>query len=378
MDRERLTDLFFKHYMNKLSQEEAEDLRRWLAESPQHREWMNHVVDRKRIRKSLQEDSLFDEGRAWKRFSLGMNTYRRRRLRFWLWGRCVAAVVLLLVLGGGIYWVHRSASYDGDMLMAVAPEIRAAGEGVTLSCSGHEQVLDAEEYDVADTTLVSLPLVHRPDELLTIDVGKGNSFRLVLDDGTEVYLNSDTRIIFPRHFRKKGKRDVTLLYGEAYFRVSHQDGQPFIVHVCNSEIEVLGTTFNVNAYANEPHVATTLVEGAVAFRTKNHQKFLLNPGMQTSMDVRTGITTVAQVDTSLYTSWVEGKFVFQSMDLVSIMRQIERWYDIKVEYEANVETDYRFRGMIDRDLSLQQVLNILEQVTDLTFTVEDRTVIITK
>lgn len=160
--------------------------------------------------------------------------------------------------------------------------------------------------------------------------------------------------------------------------MTRQEARPFLVHVQGSTIKVLGTTFNVNAYADERQLATTLVEGSVAFRSRNNRDFLLEPGMQSRMDLQTGDTQIEHVDTSLYTSWIKGRFIFQSMDLTAIMRQIERWYDVTADYRTEVTDQYHFRGMIDRDLSLQQVLDILEQVTDLTFTLDERTVIISK
>ena len=364
------------HRLHRLSDDEAGELRRWLDESPRHEAWMKKALDAERMARSRSVSGLFDEERAWQRLAVRMKASRRRSFVARRWTAVAAAVSLLLLLGGG-YWLsglYRNAA--GRTTVADVPEIYAAKGDITLSCNGLEKALDSKEYAVTDTNLIPAN-AQAADEMLTISVARGNSFRVILDDSTEVCLNSDTKISFPRRFDDKS-RDVTLWYGEAYFRVTRQEARPFLVHVQGSTIKVLGTTFNVNAYADERQLATTLVEGSVAFRSRNNRDFLLEPGMQSRMDLQTGDTQIEHVDTSLYTSWIKGRFIFQSMDLTAIMRQIERWYDVTADYRTEVTDQYHFRGMIDRDLSLQQVLDILEQVTDLTFTLDERTIIISK
>lgn len=375
MDIERLAYLLFLHCIGRLSEQEAAELRHWLGASSRYQDWVNNVLDRKRIRKSQAVRELFDEEQAWGRLAVRLHASRRRKTFFATWMGRVAAIILVLVVGVGGYWlICRGVSAESNVV-ADMPSIEAAKRGVILSYNNHEQNLSSTEFVVSDTINAVLP--DKPDELLTIRVERGNLFRIILDDSTEVYLNSDTKLTFPRRFVQQS-RDVTLWYGEAYFRVKRQEERPFFVHVCDSKVRVLGTTFNVNAYADEYRVTTTLVEGSVSFHSKNDKDFILKPGMQSLMDIQSGETKVKCVDTSLYTSWIEGKLIFQSMDLPSIMRQIERWYDIKVDYRVAVNTNYHFRGMIDKSLDLSQVLDILEQVTELTFTVEGRTVIVSR
>ena len=162
------------------------------------------------------------------------------------------------------------------------------------------------------------------EEYNSLKIPVGGFYKLVLSDGTKVWLNADSELKYPVRF-VGGKREV-YLKGEGYFQVSKDSCRQFIVHLQNSEITVLGTAFNVSAYEDEAHVYTTLEEGRVAFYSRqNKQRILLKPGMQSDMEVATGKTVVSEVDPSLYSAWIEGRFVFQSLDLESILRQLQRW-----------------------------------------------------
>jgi len=175
-----------------------------------------------------------------------------------------------------------------------------------------------------------------------------------------------------------GKREV-YLKGEGYFQVSKDSCRQFIVHLQNSEITVLGTAFNVSAYEDEAHVYTTLEEGRVVFYSRqNKQRILLKPGMQSDMEVATGKTVVSEVDPSLYSAWIEGRFVFQSLDLESILRQLQRWYDFEVFFQQQEVKNYRFRGVLSRDMDIRQALDIIEETTDLKFDIKGKTILVRK
>lgn len=141
----------------------------------------------------------------------------------------------------------------------------------------------------------------------------------------------------------------------------------------NMEIEVLGTHFNVNAYANEPVVSTTLLEGSVRLK-KNKDQFLLQPGQQAQFKTNGEDDVVAEINAEEVLAWKNGFFVFDHTDLQTVMRQIERWYDVQVEYRGAVP-DMKFGGDIPRNAKLQEVLNLLQK-SKLQFIVEGRKIIV--
>lgn len=211
----------------------------------------------------------------------------------------------------------------------------------------------------------------------TLVVPTGGFYPLELSDGTRVWLNSESELRFPVKFLSD-KREVTLK-GEAYFTVKKDSTKPFIVHVKDASVEVLGTTFNINTYGDDENIYTTLVNGSVRFISeKNKQEVILKPGMQSVMNTRTGNTGVRQVNVQDYISWKEGRFVFHSMTLESIMQQLRRWYDIEIFYQNPEIKQYEFRGVINRDMDLNKVLNIISETTNITFNINNRTITISK
>jgi ferric-dicitrate binding protein FerR (iron transport regulator) len=210
---------------------------------------------------------------------------------------------------------------------------------------------------------------------------------LVLADGTKVWLNAMSSIRFPVIFI--GNTRNVEITGEAYFEVTKNPAMPFHVTVNNMEVEVLGTHFNINSYSDEPDVRTTLLEGAVKVGRRqsvpqdgsNGQSVILKPGEQaiavsnsrfTIDDSRFTIDHSPNTDQAL--AWKRGLFDFNHASLQTVLRQLSRWYDIDVKFEGGV-VNRTFRGKITRDLSLAQVINILQDL-DVKFRIEGKTLLV--
>lgn len=191
----------------------------------------------------------------------------------------------------------------------------------------------------------------------TIETPNGGQYQVVLPDGTRVWLNAASSLKYPTQF-SGSEREVTLS-GEAYFEVAKNRKKPFRVKSKEQEIEVLGTHFNVNSYQYEDGIKTTLLEGSVKVLSKqNNQARLLLPGQQSV--VKETAFLIREVNTEDAVAWKEGLFQFNEADLKSVMRELARWYDVKVRYEGNIQP-LRFGGAIQRNLSLSQALKILEK-----------------
>ena len=205
----------------------------------------------------------------------------------------------------------------------------------------------------------------------------GGEYSLVLSDGTKVFLNADSELKYPVEF-SDGKRIVDLK-GEAYFEVHKDSLRPFVVRMNGAEVTVLGTSFNVNTYGDDGQIYTTLVNGSVRVSSvKNGQAEVLKPGMQSVMDVQSGQLTVREVDVEPYVAWREGRFVFRTMTLDLIMRQLQRWYDFEVFYQNPELKDYEFRGVIKRDMDLDKVLSVIKVTTNVDFEVKGKVITIIK
>jgi len=206
----------------------------------------------------------------------------------------------------------------------------------------------------------------------TISTARGNQYQLVLSDGSKVWLNAASSLRFPTSFKGKERRvEVT---GEAYFEIAKNPALPFIVQAGNGEIDVLGTHFNVNAYADEPSVKTTLLEGAVAVK-KAAARQMLVPGQQAEFSPQGAIALAENVDVTRETAWKDGFFWFNNTDIHTLMRQVSRWYDVEVEFKGNI-TDDGFTGKVSRSVPLSKLLNVLEQY-ELHFKIEGKKLIVT-
>jgi transmembrane sensor len=186
----------------------------------------------------------------------------------------------------------------------------------------------------------------------TITVPRGGQYRLVLPDGTRVWLNAASSLTFPTAFTDRQRR--VELTGEGYFEVTHRPATPFLVKAGKVEVRDIGTAFNVNAYMDETSLKTTLVEGAVGVN-----KTPLQPGQQAQLGSDGVIRVVAHADVAEATAWKNGYFDFEQADLPTIMRQLSRWYNLDIEYQGKMPPG-DFRARMPRNTSASEVLRILE------------------
>ncbi|MFS4455176.1 FecR family protein [Maribacter sp. 2304DJ31-5] len=209
-----------------------------------------------------------------------------------------------------------------------------------------------------------------------LTIPRGGQFFVVLSDGTQIWLNSESRIKYPVSFNKGETRTVELVYGEAYFDVSpavEHHGSKFKVLNDAQEIEVLGTAFNVKAYKDETTIYTTLVEGKVRINTDGSGQNLL-PDQQASLDLNTNDLTVSKVDIKAETSWKNGIFSFENKSLKDIMRVLSRWYDVQVVFENKALESIKFKGTLNKDQSIDEILSIMKSTSINNYQITDKTI----
>jgi ferric-dicitrate binding protein FerR (iron transport regulator) len=205
----------------------------------------------------------------------------------------------------------------------------------------------------------------------TVRTPKGGQYQITLPDGSKVWLNAATSIRFPTAFA--GQDRTVELTGEAYFEIAPNKDQPFRVKAGEMTVDVLGTHFNIMAYENEGSINTSLLQGSVRI-AKSGQTRILQPGQESRVDISTGHILVAAADTDQAVAWKNGLFQFDGATLETVMRQVERWYDVEVRYEGEVPK--HFSGQIPRSASLPEVLHMLDLAGKTRFTLEGRTVVV--
>ena len=206
-------------------------------------------------------------------------------------------------------------------------------------------------------------------EFNRVVVPRGGEYRLILADGTKVWMNSDSKFEFPTVFTGKERR--VRLQGEAYFQVQRNEKMPFRIEVNGIEVAVLGTSFNIQAYGELMY--TTLVEGAVALNVGG-DTFRLSPGEEAKVNKRK--VRVQKVDVYERIAWKEGKFVFREKRLEEVMEILGRWYDVEICYRNAAVKDLHFTGNIPRHATISEVLQFLERTRLVHFSIAGRTVIV--
>jgi len=302
----------------------------------------------------------------------------------------VAAAVLLLSLAGWWFWrqVSIPTKEEANLAQQVitpggnkATLVLSDGRSIDLSTAKDGIVMGLTgQVAYGDGSLVSLnEQPSAKDQAVinhyTLSVPKGGQYQLTLSDGTRVWLNSASTLRYPPKFNDNF-REVEL-EGEAYFEVSHSHNQPFVVKSAHQSTTVLGTTFNIMAYADELEMTTTLVSGAVRVdyigeAANTVTSAVLAPGEATLL-VPDGTLRKQRVDIAAATAWKDGKFYFRKTPFAQMMRQLARWYDIEVAYRGAIPNE-TFSGELNRDMPLETVLDFLIG-SDIRFATQGRTLV---
>lgn len=195
---------------------------------------------------------------------------------------------------------------------------------------------------------------------------------LTLADGTKVWLNSESSLRFPTAF--VGKERKVEINGEAYFEVAHDAEKPFVVNKGDMDVQVLGTHFNINTYSDEPSTKITLLEGRVQVKKKD-QYVYLNPGQQAILlPSQNSIRVSDDADVDEAVAWKNGRFLFNSADIETIMRQVARWYDVDVVYQN--KTGKTFSGGLPRSNNVSALLKILEASGSVNFEINGKQIFV--
>jgi transmembrane sensor len=286
----------------------------------------------------------------------------------WLPWIAVAASLILVVFGVR-FFVQQSAKQNIKVkIQATKTDIAPGGDKAVLTLgNGSKIVLDSihngllamQSGSSVSKTGNGVVAYHedktaQPDQISynTLSTPRGGQFQLVLSDGTRVWLNAASSIIYPTAFAGRERR-VTIT-GEAYFEVVHNDKSPFMVSVNGLTIEDVGTHFNIKAYQDETETTTTLLEGAVRIDGRT-----IRAGEKAVAD-KSGSIQVSEGNPEQAVAWKNGFFYFADADLETVMRELSRWYDFEVKYESKIP-ERQFDGMIGRSLTLGQVLKGLSK-----------------
>lgn len=383
---ENIVEMILKSCQVNLPGEEQERLDEWVKAHPERGENVEklkkYAVSGTRLNKYRQ----IDMNAAWKRVDGKTGTrpgwYKRRMFVRW----CMVAAVIIPCMVG-IVLLSRSGHEEPALAMATLSGEPGSFKAV-LELPGGDKVLlqDSREREIVTKAgdLLAKDSVNtlyvQGGKETAVEYGKirvpaGGEYRVVLSDGTGVWINSGSELKFPTDF--KGKERVVELQGEAYFDVAKDADHPFVVRTGLSAVRVLGTAFNVCSYADDAFEQVTLVRGAVEMLYGN-QVYPLAPGEQFEVDKESSRVEVKKVDTELYTSWQEGVFRFWDMPLEDLVVKLNRWYNVNFFFANESCKEYRFTGAIRKDVDFAEFIDLIESVTRVKFSLKQNTVIITE
>jgi len=366
--------LLQKYLDGQCSVVETEELYAWLQSSGSHRSLL--AAMQREFKKTMEErheipSELSDriETRLLQNISRDKVIKFRQRTRL----RWIAAAAAVLLLGSGLYYYTNTVSSrktftTGNATVAntgdIAPGtnkailILANGDVVTLDSAGNQVINQGQTIVRQKNGQLEYAAQGNSGAVVynTLTVPRGGQFNIVLPDGSRVWLNAASSMKYPTAFN--GDRREVELQGQGYFEVVPNARQPFFVKVNGLEVQVLGTSFDIMAYADEKSINTTLIEGLVNVKNGTTEQ-RLKPGQQAIVDAATGNMVVRPADVDQVIAWKTGFFEFDNASLGDILRQLSRWYDIDISYNQT-GNERLFGGRISRSLPLSDILHMLE------------------
>lgn len=397
ISQDRLAYLLDAYSRRKATEAEEQELFALIKENNIPQAFNDHIqqliqdFDHKELHPSVEWESLYQQiqDKAWPEGEKETVKILRRSI----WPRIAVAACILLILGAGAYFWPPSSIPPKNIVVNskptplnndVSPGMNGAiltlanGSHVILDSAGNE-MLDAQGSAKLQNRNGQLSyhneLAAKGGEVLynTMTTAKGRQYRLMLADGSKVWLNASSSITYPTSFTGN-QRKVTIT-GEAYFEIAHDVTKPFSVSANGTEVLVLGTHFNINAYSDEADVKTTLLEGKVKISSTDNGKWsMLKPGQQASISHESNKIVVEAVDLQEVVAWKDGLFIMKKADISSIMRQIARWYDVEIFYPDGVPPG-KISGDLPRNMNLSKVLEVME-LSGFHFAIEGKKVVV--
>lgn len=299
-----------------------------------------------------------------------------------LWPRIAAAAsVLLFLVAGGYFILHKGEAvhYAGK----IKSDVKSGSNGAILTLANGQKIIleqtkegriDLQEGTDLHKTGDSL-LVYKSGKTAanavvyynTLETPKGRQYSVVLPDGSKVWLNAASSLKYPTAF--SGKERQVELMGEGYFEIAQDKARPFSVKTPDQTVEVLGTHFNIKAYADEQSTWTTLLQGAVKVENSRHETVQLKPGQQMVNGQKGEWRTIERIDTTAVLDWKNGEFIFSGESLESVMHKVSRWYDVSVEYKDNALKKELFYGSVSRWSNASEVMDMLALTGTIKFSI---------
>jgi transmembrane sensor len=384
MNNSRLMYLYQQYIANDCTVEELQELE-VLLKNPAHQQEFMQLLDGtwSGLKPNELKDIESDKAEDIYSSIINKDTGSHFKLNFWM---RIAAAVLVMLSIGLVFYTHSGKqklqialakvqhSKQAEIMPGSNKAILTLGNGKKVMLNGKENGhINTKAGMLVNSAAGQLSYSASPAETTeenSLAIPKGGQYHLTLPDGTQVYLNSSSTLSYPTRF-SGNSRQVTLR-GEAYFEVAKNPKMPFIVNLRDQQqIEVLGTHFNVKAYADDKTINTTLLEGSVKILA-NRKQVVIKPG-QVAITSQSSPISVERADLEEVMAWTNGMFIFNNENITSIMKKVARWYDVEVVFTGNMD-NVNFIGNYSRSKSLTNLLKNIELMDKVHFSTSGRRV----
>lgn len=377
--------LLVKYSLQKISSEELLKLHEWKHQNDINAAIFERYSNQKYVQSSVAVLGHINPDEDWQKV-------KQRTLKYnWRYTvmKYVAVLVVMLCIGSVLFYLNSPSVVDSVNVEHIEPTIKPGSSKAILVLSdgkelelgqmalceihtGNNSRVIQSQQQITYTKPESADLLAEGSiEWHTLKIPRGGEYKLMLDDGTEVWLNAESELKYPVNFMAQQR--VVHLTGEAYFKVAHDVDKPFIVSSEFQRIRVYGTEFNVNTY-DAKAMTTVLVEGAVGLQYGDNKETKLRPGECAVLQAYTDAVNIKSVDTYLYTSWKDGEFVFNNETLKSITNKLSRWYDVEFTFSNNAINSYRFTCHLKRYDNLEDLLFFFENTSNIRFVRKGKTI----
>lgn len=384
---DRIVRLLQLYLLGDITEEERQELEDWCEEAPRNRKLFEQICQEDLFSKERYVYEKIHDTKAFSVFEKRVRKVSSRSIGNW-WK--YAAVLLFPILVVGSWKLMHETEQVSIVASSVAPIQPGCSQAVLVLDDGRKVFLKEEEEGVISedkeitVTGEKDRLVYTSSEGKNVDeirfneleVPRGGEYKVRLADGTLVYLNSATRMKYPVKFDEKERK--VYLSGEAYFEVAKDPERPFFVEMEGVEVRVYGTSFNVNTH-QEGNIQTVLVKGSIGVKVlSSGMESMIRPGQMAEFKQGNTKVDVKDVNVAVYTDWKDGIFRFENQRLEDILTVLSNWYDVDVFYQTVSVKELHFSGYMERYKDVSVILEAITLSTGVTFSIQGKTIIVSK
>ncbi|WP_339714746.1 FecR family protein [uncultured Kriegella sp.] len=379
---EKIEKYIIKYLTKTATAEELEELEAWI-EDPSNKKLFEAYVQHHYAVNMALNNSDSGPTKAYLTRKIRQNKPVLHRFNPQIFLKYAAVAILFIALG---YLFFENSTKQQPEILIDPNQITLEldnGQIEVISENGQRKIIDSEGNEVGSQQGNQLSYKENDNQATPqynqLNIPNGKQFELALSDGTMVTLNSGSSIKYPVQFAADQNREVTLS-GEAYFKVAKDTNNPFIVSVNNLKVRVLGTEFNLSAYPEDREITTVLVEGLVGLY--NHNTYdrqtatLIEPGFKGVYNESNDVFSVNEVDTNLYTSWKNGRFVFRHEQFKNIIKKLERNYNITIINNNQELGEQYYNASFDMEEDMEQIFTSFQKSYSFNYIIDQNTVTI--